>query len=122
MKATAIEGLTGTDQQLRDVVGDIGWIGFGPLGQASSADEEAGSAYADATTARTNGLNAAKRPCRESAWPSDDMQFQAPVFGEGVSTFTLVTQKELAGCGPYPSREGYGPHPYLAAPERVRAG
>ncbi|MCP3821436.1 hypothetical protein NLX86_26065 [Streptomyces sp. A3M-1-3] len=38
MKAKAIEGLSGTEQQLRDTVGDRGWIGYGPLGQAAKAD------------------------------------------------------------------------------------
>ncbi|WP_405987151.1 hypothetical protein [Streptomyces sp. NBC_00872] len=65
MKTKAIEGLTGSDQQLRDVVGDIGWIGYGPLGLAGDADEEAGGVYADAARARTNGLDAANKPYRE---------------------------------------------------------
>ncbi|MFE4540045.1 hypothetical protein ACFRKB_34080 [Streptomyces scopuliridis] len=96
MKAKAIEGLTGTDQQLRDVVGDIGWIGFGPLGQAADGDEEAGGEYADADRARTEGLDAANKRYRESAWASDDMEWHAPAFGEDVTHFTRVTQKELA--------------------------
>ncbi|WP_232788956.1 hypothetical protein [Streptomyces odonnellii] len=96
MKAKAIEGLTGTDQQLREVVGNIGWIGFGPLGLAGDADEEAGGVYADAARARTNALDAANKPYRDSAWQSDDMEWHAPVFGEDVTHFTLVTQKELA--------------------------
>ncbi|MEU7280341.1 hypothetical protein AB0A69_16375 [Streptomyces sp. NPDC045431] len=96
MKAKAIEGLTGTDQQLRDVVGNIGWIGYGPLGQAKDADEEAGSAYIDAATARTNGLNAANKPYVESAWADDGMEWHAPEFGEDVGHFTSVTQRELA--------------------------
>ncbi|MFJ8646176.1 hypothetical protein ACIRNI_08625 [Streptomyces sp. NPDC093546] len=96
MKAKAIEGLTGTDQQLRDVVGNIGWIGYGPLGQAKDADEEAGSAYIDAATARTNGLNAANKPYVDSAWADDGMELHAPEFGEDVGHFTSVTQRELA--------------------------
>ncbi|MGW1882993.1 polymorphic toxin type 27 domain-containing protein [Streptomyces sp. NPDC001970] len=96
MKAKAIEGLTGTEQQLREIVGDIGWIGFGPLGLAADADKEAGGAYGDAAKARTAGLDTANKPYVESAWASDDMEWHAPEFGEDVTHFTLVTQTELA--------------------------
>lgn len=96
MKAKAIEGLTGTEQQLREIVGHIGWIGYGPLGLAADADEEAGGAYADTAKERTAGLDAANKPYVESAWASDDMEWHAPEFGEDVTHFTLVTQKELA--------------------------
>ncbi|MFE6298216.1 hypothetical protein ACFVQF_30240, partial [Streptomyces sp. NPDC057866] len=96
LKAKAIEGLTGTDEQLRTVVGDIGWIGFGPLGQARDADEEAGSAYSTAVRDRNTALETANKPYVESAWASDDMDWHVPEFGEDVRQFTLVTQKELA--------------------------
>ncbi|MER6099216.1 hypothetical protein ABT154_25875, partial [Streptomyces sp. NPDC001728] len=96
MKAKAIEGLTGTETQLRDAIGDIGWIGFGPLGLAADADKQAGSAYANMVQARTNGLDTANEPYRESAWNNEGMEWHAPAFGEDVSHFTLVTQTQLA--------------------------
>ncbi len=96
MKAKAIEGLTGTEQQLRDTVGDRGWIGYGPLGQAADADKEAAGVYSQQDTARTTALDEANKPYRESAWSSDDMEWHAPKFGEDVTRFALVTQTELA--------------------------
>ncbi|MFF6887683.1 polymorphic toxin type 27 domain-containing protein [Streptomyces sp. NPDC012421] len=93
MKAKAIEGLTGTEEQLRTVVGDLGWIGYGPLGQARDADEEAGGAYATAVYDRNMALEAANKPYAQSAWASDDMEWHVPEFGEDVTRFT---QKEMA--------------------------
>ncbi|MGW5002430.1 polymorphic toxin type 27 domain-containing protein [Streptomyces hydrogenans] len=96
LKAKAIEGLTGTDDQLRTVVGDLGWLGYGPLGVARDADEEAGGAYATAVHDRNLALEAANKPYAESAWAGEDMEWHVPEFGEDVTHFTLVTQKELA--------------------------
>ncbi|WP_137993278.1 polymorphic toxin type 27 domain-containing protein [Streptomyces vilmorinianum] len=96
MKAKAIEGLTGTEQQLRDTVGDRGWIGYGPLGQAAAADKEAAGVYSTVNTERTTALDDANKPYRESAWASDDMEWHAPSFGQDVTRFALVTQTELA--------------------------
>lgn len=96
MKAKAIEALTGTNEQLREAIGDIGWIGFGPLGVAGTADKEAGSAYADASALRTEELDEANKPYRESAWASDDMEWHAPVFGADVNYFTAINQVQLA--------------------------
>ncbi|MFE1349628.1 hypothetical protein ACFW57_34130, partial [Streptomyces sp. NPDC058757] len=96
LKAKSIEGLTGTDEQLRAVVGDLGWLGYGPLGLARDADEEAGGAYATAVHERNQALETANKPYVESAWASEDMEWHVPEFGEDVTHFTLVTQKELA--------------------------
>ncbi|WP_241518559.1 restriction endonuclease fold toxin 5 domain-containing protein [Streptomyces sp. CB03238] len=96
MKAKAVEGLTGTVEQLRETVGNIGWIGFGPLGQASTADEEAANVFGDTIRARKEGLEAANKPYWDSAWASDDMQVHAPDFGKNVLGFTFVVQRELA--------------------------
>ncbi|MEU1478515.1 Tox-REase-5 domain-containing protein [Streptomyces sp. NPDC005760] len=97
MKAKAIEGLKGSSEELYAAIGDRGWIGLGPLGQAADADEEAGSAYGEALDARTEGLTAANRPYAESAYTSDDMLWHAPEFGAEVLQFTLSTQRQLAG-------------------------
>ncbi|WP_328695568.1 polymorphic toxin type 27 domain-containing protein [Streptomyces sp. NBC_00342] len=95
MKAKAIEGLTGTDAQLREAIGDIGWIGFGPLGTAGTADEDDGKAYRDAMDLRTEELDEANKPYRESAWASDDMEWHAPAFGADVNYFTAINQVQL---------------------------
>ncbi|MFE6066093.1 hypothetical protein [Streptomyces sp. NPDC056525] len=96
MKAKAIEGLTGTETRLRETIGDIGWIGFGPLGVARDADEDAAGVYSDLVGARRTALDDANKVYRESAWASDDMEWHAPAFGADVTYFTGVTQKELA--------------------------
>ncbi|MGW6554962.1 polymorphic toxin type 27 domain-containing protein, partial [Streptomyces sp. NPDC055051] len=96
LKAKAIEGLTGTDEQLRTTVGDIGWIGYGPLGQAKDADKETASTYSDAFTARTRALDEANKPYRESAWDNDAMEWHAPAFGADVSYFTALSKVQLA--------------------------
>ncbi|MFC9387266.1 polymorphic toxin type 27 domain-containing protein [Streptomyces venezuelae] len=96
LKAKAIEGLTGDENLLRTTVGDIGWIGYGPLGVARDADEDAADTYSAGVGARTTALDEANKPYRESAWASDDMEWHAPAFGKDVTHFTQVTQKELA--------------------------
>lgn len=96
LKAKAIEGLTGTEEQLRENVGDFGWIGASPLGLASDVDKEAAGAHIDASAKRTEELNAANKPYVQSAWDSDDMEWHAPVFGADVNYFTAVAQAQLA--------------------------
>ncbi|MFJ9434869.1 polymorphic toxin type 27 domain-containing protein [Streptomyces sp. NPDC101490] len=96
MKAKAIEGLTGTGAQLREIVGSVGWIGSGPLGQSSSADSEAATAYSNAIMQRKTELDAANKPYVESAWDSDAMEWHAPVFGADVNYFTAIAQVRLA--------------------------
>ncbi|WP_405938903.1 hypothetical protein OG338_21720 [Streptomyces sp. NBC_00726] len=97
MKAKAIEGLTGTGEKLHDVVvGDYDWIGYGPLGDAGTADKEDGQSYWSASTARTQGLDEANKPYVESAWASDDMEWHAPQFGADVDYFTALSQVQLA--------------------------
>ncbi|MFI5550670.1 hypothetical protein [Streptomyces sp. NPDC051738] len=115
MKAKAIEGLSGTAEQLSAVIGDIGWITLGPLGQASDADKEAGLAYRDASNARTEALNVANKPYVESAYTSDDMLWHAPEFDADVRQFTLFTQEELAG------RLGWEGHSNASAEAIARA-
>ncbi|MFD7575854.1 hypothetical protein ACFV6U_35905, partial [Streptomyces sp. NPDC059810] len=96
MKAKAIEGLTGTETLLRETVGDVGWIGYGPLGVARDADEDAAGVYSDMVGARRTALDDANKVYRESAWASDDMEWHAPEFGADVTYFTGVTQREIA--------------------------
>ncbi|WP_329281429.1 hypothetical protein [Streptomyces sp. NBC_00691] len=96
MKAKAIAGLTGTESQLRETVGDVGWIGYGPLGVARDADEDAAGVYSALVGSRRTALDDANKVYRESAWASDDMEWHAPAFGADVTYFTGVTQKELA--------------------------
>ncbi|MEU9326269.1 hypothetical protein AB0D91_21035 [Streptomyces canus] len=115
MKAKAIEGLTGTSEQLYAVIGDRGWIGLGPLGQASDADKEAGQAYGTASSARTDALDAANTPYVRSAYASDDMMWDPPAFDADVLRFTLRTQEELAG------RLGWEGHSNASAEAIARA-
>ncbi|MGX1477542.1 UNVERIFIED_CONTAM: hypothetical protein RKD50_006350 [Streptomyces canus] len=115
MKAKAIEGLTGTSEQLYAVIGDRGWIGLGPLGQASDADQEAGLAYRDASDARTAALDEANTPYVTSAYTSDDMMWDPPEFDADVRQFTLFTQEELAG------RLGWEGHSNASAEAVARA-
>ncbi|WP_320776715.1 hypothetical protein [Streptomyces sp. CRN 30] len=96
MKAKAIEGLTGTDDELHAVIGDSGWIGLEPLGQARDVDTRAAFAYRDASTARTTGLEDANRPYAMSSF-SDEISLHAPEFDADILQFTLFTQEELAG-------------------------
>ncbi|MGW1013131.1 polymorphic toxin type 27 domain-containing protein [Streptomyces termitum] len=96
MKAKAIAGLNGTPEELRQTVGGIGWIGFGPLGQAADADQEAGRAYATAVAERNTALDTANKPYVDSAWSDEGMERDAPEFGQEFTHFTLVTQTELA--------------------------
>ncbi|MEU6495751.1 hypothetical protein [Streptomyces sp. NPDC046984] len=115
MKAKAIEGLTGTATELRAVVGDIGWIGAYPLGQARDADTEAGHDYGTAFTDRAKALDEANKPYVSSAYLSDDMQWNAPEFGADVRQFTLFTQEEMA------DRLGWDGHTNASADSVARA-
>ncbi|TRV78544.1 hypothetical protein FKN01_12660 [Streptomyces sp. 130] len=97
MKAKAIEGLTGTDEQLNDVVlGGYDWIGYGPLADAQSADEEDGRSYRDASDLRNEQLGEAQETYRRSAWPEGVMDWDPPEFGEDVDYFTALGQVQLA--------------------------
>ncbi|MET9382860.1 Tox-REase-5 domain-containing protein [Streptomyces sp. NPDC002928] len=115
MKAKAVEGLSGSADELRAVVGDVGWIGLGPLGQARDADKEAALDYRDASDARTDALDAANKPYVQSAYTSDDMQWHAPEFDADVRQFTLFTQEEMAG------RLGWDGHSNASAEAIARA-
>ncbi|MFD8910685.1 hypothetical protein [Streptomyces sp. NPDC059575] len=97
MKAKAVEGLTGTSQELFAVIGDRGWIGFGPLGQAAQADKDAALSYRDTSDDRTEALDASNHPYVQSASASPDMEWHAPAFDADVRQFTLFTQADLAG-------------------------
>ncbi|MEU5417617.1 hypothetical protein AB0G91_36915, partial [Streptomyces clavifer] len=96
MKAKAIEGLTGTNEQLSEAIGDIGWIGYGPLGMAGEADQKDGRAAWDASARRTEELNKANKPYVESAWTDDVMDFHAPEFGADVNYFSALAQVQLS--------------------------
>ncbi|MFR9796987.1 hypothetical protein ACL02U_13915 [Streptomyces sp. MS06] len=109
MKAKAIEGLTGTADELRAVVGDIGWIGMYPLGIAGDEDSQAGRDYSNRLDARTEALNAANAPYVKSAFDSDDMQWHAPEFGADVRQFTLFTQPAMAGRLGWDGHSNAGP-------------
>jgi hypothetical protein len=99
MKAKAIEGLTGTTEDLRTIVGQIGWMGLEPLGQAGDLDREAAFAYRDESRARTEALNTANKPYVTSAYANDDMQWHAPEFARTVLQFTLFTQNDMVRLG-----------------------
>ncbi|WP_228039900.1 Tox-REase-5 domain-containing protein [Streptomyces chromofuscus] len=115
MKAKAIEGLTGTSEELFAVIGDRGWIGLGPLGQASDADREAGLDYRDGSDARTEELDAANTPYAQSAYASEDMMWDPPEFDAELRQFTLFTQEQLAG------RLGWEGHSNASAEAIARA-
>ncbi len=115
MKAKAIEGLTGTPDELRAIVGDVGWIGLEPLGQARDADTAAAGDYADASKARAAALDEANKPYVESAYTSDDMEWDPPEFDADILQFTLHTQDELA------NRLGWDGHSNAGAEAVARA-
>ncbi|WP_405856156.1 hypothetical protein OG361_22480 [Streptomyces sp. NBC_00090] len=96
MKAKAIEGLTGTEDQLREAVGNLMWIGYGPLGVASKADQEAAGVYSNMVRERNDALTTANNPYASSVSSDAGLTWHAPQFGEDVRHFTVVTQKELA--------------------------
>jgi hypothetical protein len=115
MKAKAIEALSGTDADLREAVGDIGWIGLEPLGQARSRDTEAAFDYRDELKARENALEDANKPYAQSAFFSDDMDWHVPAFDKDVLQFTLFTQEEISG------RLGWDGHSNASAESIARA-
>jgi hypothetical protein len=117
MKAKAIEGLTGTAEELRAVVGNVGWISLEPLGQARDADTDASHDYGDTFKARTEALDAANKPYVTSAYASDDMEWHAPEFGADVRRFTLFTQAELAGRLGWDGHTNAGPEAVARARE-----
>ncbi|MFE2277489.1 polymorphic toxin type 27 domain-containing protein [Streptomyces sp. NPDC059454] len=114
MKAKAIEGLSGTNEELRAVVGEDGWISLGPLGQASDKDWDDTITYRDASYARTDALEEANSPYAASSF-SDDIKVHAPRFDKDVLQFTLFTQKEMA------DRLGWDGHSYASAEAISRA-
>ncbi|MGW6393357.1 polymorphic toxin type 27 domain-containing protein [Streptomyces sp. NPDC055103] len=96
MKAKAIEGLTGTDEQLREVVSHVGWIFYGPLGLADDADDEEAQASYTASAKRVEELNAANYPYRMSAFSAEGIEVHAPAFGSDVNYFTAVSKAQRA--------------------------
>ncbi|WP_328717980.1 polymorphic toxin type 27 domain-containing protein [Streptomyces sp. NBC_00247] len=115
MKAEAITALSGTNADLRAAVGDIGWIGLEPLGQARTRDVQAAFDYRDALAARSNALEKANKPYAESAFFSDDMEWHVPAFDEEVLQFTLFTQEKISG------RLGWDGHSNAGAESVARA-
>ncbi|MFI0237536.1 hypothetical protein [Streptomyces sp. NPDC016845] len=97
MKAKAIEGLSGTAAELRTVVGDVGWIGLGPLGQARDGDGDDALDYRETLKGRSTALEDANKPYASSAYASPDMQWHAPEFDADILQFTLFTQDEMSG-------------------------
>ncbi|MFC8388323.1 polymorphic toxin type 27 domain-containing protein [Streptomyces sp. NPDC057238] len=114
MKDKAIEGLTGTADELRAVVGDRIMIGLGPLGQASDQDRVAALAYRDLSFARKAGLEDANRPYAATSF-SEEISLHAPEFDKEILQFTLFTQHELAG------RLGWDGHSNAGADAIARA-
>ncbi|MER6100730.1 hypothetical protein ABT154_33760 [Streptomyces sp. NPDC001728] len=96
MKAKAVEGLTGADEQLREIVSNGGWIFYGPLGLADDADEEAAQAYYQAWAKRVEELNAANKPYVQSANTAEGMEWHAPEFGADIDYFTALAQVQMA--------------------------
>ncbi|WTC16439.1 hypothetical protein OH709_11335 [Streptomyces cellulosae] len=121
MKAKAVEGLSGTAEELAMVVGGAGWIKFGPLGQAGDADSEAALDYRDRSDARTEALNEANKPYVQSAYASEDMDWHAPEFDADVRQFTLFKQDELAGRLGWDGHSEAGPEAVARAKEITEA-
>ncbi|MEU1229093.1 polymorphic toxin type 27 domain-containing protein [Streptomyces sp. NPDC005828] len=110
-KAVAIQGLSGTNEDLASVIGDRGWIGFMPLGQANDQDRRAGYAYLDAFAAQKAMLEDANEPYAMSSF-DDGITLHAPDFGADISAYTYATQAKLAG------RIGWDAHTN-ASPEAI---
>ncbi|MFE4615860.1 polymorphic toxin type 27 domain-containing protein [Streptomyces sp. NPDC056747] len=96
LKAKAIEGLTGTEEQLNGIVHAPEWWNPSPLNVASKADQEAAGVYSDMAWARQDALTAANEPYAKSVSSDAGLTWHAPKFGEDLRHFTVVTQKELA--------------------------
>ncbi|MFB6525558.1 hypothetical protein [Streptomyces sp. NPDC056399] len=94
-KAVAIQGLSGTDAQLHEVIGDLSWLQLMALGQATSQDKAAAYAYADAIAARKAVLEDANRPYAMSSF-DDGITLHAPQFGAEVMAFTHASQPKLS--------------------------
>ncbi|MEU2076755.1 hypothetical protein [Streptomyces sp. NPDC013489] len=94
-KAVAIQGLSGTNAQLHEVIGDLSWLQLMALGQATSQDKAAAYAYADAIAARKAILEDANRPYAMSSF-DDGITLHAPQFGAEVMAFTHASQPKLS--------------------------
>ncbi|MEU7511454.1 hypothetical protein AB0B13_05520 [Streptomyces sp. NPDC042898] len=94
-KAKAIEGLTGTDQQLRDVAVATEWFYDSPLVAASKADKEAAYVYRNMVTERNDALTTANESYYRSVSSDAGLTWYAPKFGADVTHFTTTTQIEL---------------------------
>ncbi|MFC8369219.1 hypothetical protein ACFUIT_14765 [Streptomyces sp. NPDC057239] len=66
LKTKAVEGLTGTDEELEAVLGPGGYSYWGPLGDALRADKEAALDYRDASYARTEKLAELQGPYQKT--------------------------------------------------------
>ncbi|MFE5656989.1 hypothetical protein ACFQ9H_12495 [Streptomyces sp. NPDC056517] len=94
-KAVAIQGLSGTNAQLHEVIGDLSWLQLMALGQATSQDKAAAYQYADAIAARKAVLEDANRPYAMSSF-DDGITLHAPQFGAEVMAFTHASQPKLS--------------------------
>ncbi|MEV7784062.1 polymorphic toxin type 27 domain-containing protein [Streptomyces sp. NPDC088106] len=121
MKAKAVEGLSGTAEELATVVGGAGWIASGPLGQAGDADSEAALDYRDRSDARTEALSTANKPYAQSAYASEGMEWHAPELDADVREFTLFKQDELAGRLGWEGHSNAGPEAIARAKEITEA-
>lgn len=110
-KAMAIDGLTGGNAQLQAVIGEPGWIGYMPLGQANAQDRTAAYEYVDAIAARRALLEDANRPYAMSSF-SEQITLHAPKFGAELMAFTHATQPKLS------ERIGWDGHT-VAGPEAI---
>ncbi|MEU8545045.1 polymorphic toxin type 27 domain-containing protein [Streptomyces sp. NPDC048717] len=88
VKAKAIEGLAGTEETLRTVVGNTDFMDLDPLGTAKRDDQAAGLTYSNSVSARRSALEKANEPYVRSAYTSPDMKWQIPAFGADLVPFT----------------------------------
>ncbi|MFJ5141588.1 hypothetical protein [Streptomyces sp. NPDC088707] len=94
-KAVAIQGLSGSNAQLHEVIGDLSWLQLMALGQATSQDKAAAYEYADAIAARKAVLEDANRPYAMSSF-DDGITLHAPQFGAEIMAFTHASQPKLS--------------------------
>ncbi|MCH0569360.1 hypothetical protein I3F60_08840 [Streptomyces sp. MUM 136J] len=102
MKAKAVEGLSGTSEELNSIVGPGTYLGLYPIGQANSEDREASFDYRNGLGARSTALEEANKPYASNAFYSEEMNWHIPEFDAEVlqftlfTLFTLFTQEEIS--------------------------
>ncbi|WP_159039730.1 hypothetical protein [Streptomyces sp. TP-A0356] len=93
MKAKAIEGLTGTDEQLQAIIGNPANY-YAQMGAAMVTDRDSASGYLKNSRERKDALEAANKVYAQTAF-SDQITLHAPEFDKSITDFTLGARSEL---------------------------